>query len=324
MDDLPSAPSLRSMPAALHSGPAPLHTSQASPLSSDTSLPANDAPPSSGRAVSAFADAEPPPSGVSLGRVHAALLEFLASKAEKKGGDYIRRVIIRKLGKDLEPALMDDLIQLAHARALDARTPPLFEWAIPSWVGRVTRCAIADYFRNEEDDDENLDRDAESSDWLDRHAPQTDWGARELLICKWLEKQLGDDPVRRRTFALMLEHNVVGRSLEDLAVENDTTVTALANRMHKLRKELAPRLALMDQEKPRRAIFLLLFLFGAGVLGAILYFLLRGPIPIAPTATPALRPAPTATASVVAPTFDNAFPTQPSPDDSGKPERLKP
>jgi hypothetical protein len=188
----------------------------------------------------------------------------------------------------------------------------------------VTRCAIADYFRNEEDDDEYLDRDAEASDWLDRHAPQTDWGARELLICKWLEKQLGDDPVRRRTFALMMEHNVVGRPLEDLAIENDTTPTALANRMHKLRKELAPRLALMDQEKPRRAVFLLLFLFGAGVLAAILYFLLRGPIPITPTATPVLGPAPTATASVVEPTFDNAFPTQPSPDDSAKPERLKP
>jgi hypothetical protein len=295
-------------------------------LSSDTSVPANDAAPSSGRAVSAVAEEEPPPSGVTLGGVHAALLQFLASTQEKKGRDYIRRVIIRKLGKDLEPALMDDLIQLAHARALDARTPPLFVWGIPSWVGRVTRCAIADYFRNEEDDDEYLDRDAEASNWLDRHAPQTDWGARELLICKWLEKQLGDDPVRRQTFALMMEHNVVGRSLEDLAIENDTTPSALANRMHKLRKELAPRLALMDQEKPRRTVFLLLFLFGAGVLAAILYLLLRGPTPIAPTATPVLRPAPTATASVVEPTFDNALPTQPSasPDDNGKPRRLTP
>jgi len=278
--------------------------------------------------VSAVAEEEPPPSGVSLGRVHAALLEFLASRKDKQGRDYIRRVIIRKLGKDLEPALMDDLVQLAHARALDARTPPVFAWGIPSWVGRVTRCAIADYFRDEEDDDENLDRDAEASDWLDRHAEQTDWAAREMLICKWLEKQLGDDPVRRRTFALMMEHNVVGRSLEDLAVENDTTTTALANRMHKLRKELAPRLALMDQEKPRRAILLLLFLFGLGVLAAVLYALFLWATPVPPTpATPALRPAPTTTASALPPTFDNALPTEPSespPPEPGRKPPLKP
>jgi hypothetical protein len=44
-------------------------------------------------------------------------------------------------------------------------------------------------------------------------------------------------------------------------------------------------------------------------------------------ATPAHRPAPTATASVVVPSFDNAFPTQPSatPDDTqDKPPRDKP
>jgi hypothetical protein len=296
-------------------------------LSSDTSLPANDAAPSSGRAVSAVAEEAPPSSGVSLGRMHAALLQFLASREEKKGRDWIRRVIVNKLGPDLEAALLDDLLQLAEARALEAKSPPVFEWGIPGWVARVTRCAIADYFRNKKDDDENLEPDAVAADQLERHAPETDWGAREHLICKWLRKEIGDDPIKVKTFAMMMEVNVVGRPVAEVAAENHMTASALSNRMHKLRKELAPRMALMDQEKPRRAILLLLFLFGAGVLAAILYLLLRGPTPVAPTATPALRPAPTTTASVVVPTFDNALPTQPSasPDDNGgKPQRPKP
>ena len=131
-----------------------------------------------------------------------------------------------------------------------------------------------------------------------------------------------------KTFRLMVEHEIHGRTLAELAAENRTTEGALSSRFYKLRQELIPRLALMDQEKPRRAIFLLLFLFGCGVIAAVLYLLFHGPTPIAPTATPVLRPAPTTTASVVEPTFDNALPTEPSasPDeDPGrKPPRLKP
>jgi DNA-directed RNA polymerase specialized sigma24 family protein len=295
---------------------------------SDTSLPANDAAPSSGRAVSAVAEEAPPPSGVTESRVIAALRRFLASREKDEGDDFIKGVIIRKLGKDIEPALLDDLVHLAHVEALEAQSPPLTVYGVRGWMFRVTRRAIAHYFKARKDDDENLEPGAEVSDWTDRHAPQTDWGARELLITNWLGKQIGDDPVRVKTFRLMVEHEVHGRTLGELAAENRTTEGALSSRFYKLRQELIPRLALMDQEKPRRAIFVLLFLFACGVIAAVLYLLLLGPTPIAPTATPVLRPAPTTTASVVEPTFDNALPTQPSAspdvDDGKKPPPLKP
>jgi len=295
---------------------------------SDPSLPANDAAPSSGRAVSAVDDEGPPPSGVTESRVITALRRFLASREKDEGNDFIRGVIIRKLGKDIEPALLDDLVQLAHVDALEAKSPPWTVHGVRGWVFRVTRRAIAHYFRARKDDEENLDPDADPVDWSDRHGPQTDWGARELLITNWLATQIGDDPVRVKTFRLMVEHEVHGRTLGELAAENRTTEGALSSRFYKLRQELIPRLALMDQEKPRRAILLLLFLFAVGVLAALLYLLLRGPTPVAPAATPALRPAPTATASVVEPTFDNALPTRPSAspvDDTGrKPPRPNP
>ncbi len=298
-------------------------------LSSGASLPANDAVPSSGRAVSAVAEEAPPPSGVTESPVIAALRRFLASRETDEGDEFIKGVIIRKLGKDIEPALLDDLVHLAHVDALEAQSPPWTVHGVRGWMFRVTRRAIAHYFKARKDDDENLEPGVEVSNWTDRHAPQTDWGARELLICNWLAKQIGDDPVRVKTFRLMVEHEIHGRTLAELAAENRTTEGALSSRFYKLRQELAPRLALMDQEKPRRAILLLLFLFGLGVVAAILYALFLWATPVPPTpATPALRPAPTSTASALPPTFDNALPTEPSespdPDPGRKPPRLKP
>ena len=286
--------------------------------SSDASLPANDAPPSSRRAVLAVGSEPPPPSGVVLDPVHVALRQFLASREQKKGTDWVRRVIIKKLGSDLDPALMDDLVQAALQDALEAQSPPWFIGAIPAWVARVTRRAIAHYFQAKKDDDENLDPDGVAADQSDRHAPQTDWAAREHLINKWMHKQIGDNPAKMATFDLMMQAYVVGRSLRELAIENHTTESALSNRFHKLRNELAPKVALMDKEKPRMVILFSLWFFAlCAVVTAIVlawHFLLAPPpppLPILPVPSASAAPAPTST-------FDQALPTQP---DGG---RLKP
>ena len=301
---------------------------------SDPSVPANDAAPSSGRAVSAVAAApssaravgasaeedEPPPSGVSPRPVIAALRQFLASREERKGDDWIRRVIIRRLGDDLEPALLADLAQLAHTRALEAKSPPWFLGGIPAWVARCTRRAIADYFRARKDDEDNLQPGVEIGDLAgDRHGPATDWGAREYLITKWLGKQIGDNPRKVATFRLMVEARVVGRSLGELARENHTTESALSNRFNKLQKELAPKVALMDEENSRMFILGLL-LFGLGGLGIAMVVLLLRTLAAPPPPLPIL-PAPSASAQP-APTFDNALPTQPV--DTGTPEKPRP
>jgi DNA-directed RNA polymerase specialized sigma24 family protein len=277
--------------------------------------------------VAVAKDSAPPPSGVTVSRVRVALVQFLASRETKKGTDFVKRVVFRKLGEDIEPALLTDLVQATCARALDAESPPTFVWGIPSWVARVTRRTIADYFRGGEDDAENLDRgaavdDDEGASVFDRHAPGTDWGARRMLIDKWLGTQLGDDPVRHDTYDAMVESAVVGHSLEDLAAARGITVSALTNRIHKLRKELAPKAALKDRETPRMLI--LFGLFGAVFLGVVAAVVLLLSLLFPPPPPPLVLPlAPSATAAPApSPSFDNALPTAPAPD--GGAENLKP
>jgi DNA-directed RNA polymerase specialized sigma24 family protein len=322
---LPACTVLRPAPPSAALVPAPPSDPTTPDAPSEPSVPANDAAPSSARAVAAFADEPPPPSGVSLNPVKTALLEFLASRERKKGRDFVTSVIIRRLGKDIDPDLLDDLVRYAMLEALQASSPPWTVGGIPGWVGRVTRRQIAHYFQAREDDDENLDPSAHAHDPSDRHAPQTDWGAREHLIAKWLDKEIGPSPRRRETFQLILEHEVAGKTLAELAAENRTTERAIANRIHKLRKELAPKVARMDEEKPRR--FVLLALLGLGIAAVlfVLYLLLQPLLFASRPRPPAIVPAPAPTLSAAPlPEFDQAFPTTPDAQDGGQRPPLKP
>ena len=67
-----------------------------------------------------------------------------------------------------------------------------------------------------------------------------------------------------------MEHEVDGRTLADLAAVEGTTERALANRFYKLRRDLAPRVAVMDDENKRRAVIFALFFFGAAAIVALL------------------------------------------------------
>ena len=118
----------------------------------------------------------------------------------------------------------------------------------------------------------------------------------------------------------MMEHEVVGRSLAGLAVAHDTTEQALANRMYRLRKRLVPRVALMDEEKPRKVVIFggIFALFG-GLLAVILYVWLHYLAPPPPPPPAPVLPAPSASAAP-GPEFDNALPTLPAP--SAVPEEV--
>jgi hypothetical protein len=280
-------------------------------------------------------DTEPPPdSGPRPRNVREALHRFVGSRKDGQGARFISAIIVTKLyGPHPKPSrvdqdLVDQLTSMAVERALKAKTPPWTVGGIPGWVVRVTRCAIADYFRDpkRKKDRKNLARGVDPVNWADRHQPETDWGAREHLITKWLETQIGGDPVEKDTFRLMFEHNVVGRPLEELARENDTTQQALASRFYKLRMELAPKVSLMDREKPRRAILLLLFFGGLAVVVAILVALWRGIVSVPPPQLPEPRPVPSVSAAPL-PTFDQAPPRNdltPTPPVNDKPTPGKP
>jgi len=260
------------------------------------------------------------------GEVMAALRRFLSSRAKDEGRQFIWGAVVWKLygpkPKKINVELVEDITHLAVVRALEANIPPWTVGGIRGWIRRVTKCTVADYFRDREDDEENLEPDVEVADLGgDRHGAHTDWGAREHLIAKYLEGEIGEDAYKKESFRLMMENAVAGRSLDELADEHHTTSTALSNRFLRLRKELAPRVSIMDREKPRRTILLALFFFGAAALVGLAIVLLS--LFFAPPPPPTILPVPSASAAPApGPTFDNALPTAPA-DDAG-PTDLKP
>lgn len=294
---------------------------------SDADLPQIPAAASSSNAVVAVDAEAPPSSAADGGRVVAELQRFLGSRKPKEGPDYVRHVVIRKLygrGKRkvrIDRELVDMLTQMAVVRALEAKAPPWTTLGVPGWVKRLTRRTIADYFRERKADDENLDRSEDAGAVPEeRHAPSPDWGAREHLIAKYLESIIGDDPYRKRTFQLMMEKEVAGRSLDELAHNVGVTPAVLSSRFYKLRQELIPRVNIMDREKPRRAILLLIFLIGTGAVAFVVWLIVHMLTPQWASPPPAHRVH--APRAVVAPppTLDNAQPTQPPsppPEDDG-------
>ncbi len=300
-------------------------------------LPVPAAPASSSGAVAAVdAEAEAPPSsGVGETGVVVALRRYLGSRAYGEGRDFVRAVVIRKLygrkPKGIDEELVDELTQAALLEAMEAKEPPWFVRAIPNWVARVTRRTIAKVFRGALGDKKNLDRDADAQEWSDRHEPATDWGAREHLIVKYLEEHvIQGDPYKRDTFRVMMESRVGGKTLDEMAAERGTTANALSTRIHRLEKKLVPAVSVMDREKPRMTVIVLLFLSGLVAAVSLLFWLLGIFSPAPPRAVPQPSPVVSAPSAPPAPApppeFDNAQPTGPAPatpPSDGKP-KLKP
>jgi DNA-directed RNA polymerase specialized sigma24 family protein len=265
-------------------------------------------------AVKGAVDAATQSPGSRAERIRAALTRFIESRDRVQGRSFIRGVVVKKLyGKNphkIDPDLVDELTQLAAIRALEAKTPPLTERGIPGWVSRVSRRAIAEFFRGRQDDKAYLNRDVDAAEeGGDRHEPAPDWGAREHLIAKFLEDRIGDDARRKDTFRLMMEHEVAGHDLADLAAANRTTPSALKSRFYKLRKELVPAVSIMDKEKPRRAILLALLFGGLLAVVAMVVALWSWLQPAPPPVPPPPAPVPSASASAAPePTLDIARP----------------
>jgi DNA-directed RNA polymerase specialized sigma24 family protein len=282
-------------------------------------------PPSSSGAVAAIEDEAPPSMDAGESGVIVALRRFLASRQKDEGRQFVWGVVVLKLygprPKKINVELVEDITHLAIVRALEAKTPPWTVGGIRGWVRRVTKCVIADYFSEREDDEEYLEPGVEVADLAgDRHGPHTDWGAREHLVAKYIESQIGEDAYKVESFRMMMENGVAGRSLDELAAEHRTTPTALSNRFLRLRAQLAPRVSIMDREKPRRAILLALFFLGAAALVALAIVLWSHLFPLPPST---ILPVPSASAAPApAPSFDNALPT--APDDDAGPTDLKP
>jgi DNA-directed RNA polymerase specialized sigma24 family protein len=241
--------------------------------------------------------------------------------------------------------MLEDIVQASLAEAVECRWPPWLASKVPAWLARLTRRQIGVYFRKEkgrveprkpgepkkpeptarpraasarnaeaarlEAHDDGADAGPrvdpkESTEWIgDHHSPPTDERARARLLHDWLAKQIGDSPGKVRTLGLMKEHEVDGFTLAELAEREKTTERALANRFHRLRAELAPKVRRMDDEKTRRSvIFGLLFLLFAGVVALVVLLVhaIAPPPPLPPVHE--VTPPASASAPVTSPAPD--------------------
>ncbi len=297
-------------------------------------------------------DGAPPPSGTKK-RTHAAILAFIASRKQHEGRDFVIRTVKASLGADIPLAMLEDIVQASLTEAVECRWPPWLESKVPAWLARLTRRQITAYFRKEKgrpDDtskrpqptarpreaasrnleaaklDARVDgadgghfervEPAARTEWIaDKNSPPTDERARARLIHDWLARQIGDSPAKVHTLGLLKEHEVDGFTLPELAKREKTTERALANRFHKLRKELEPKVRLMDDERTRRSVFWLLLLLGATAVIALVVWFFLVVLPSArpdPSFSPPL-PVPSASAVAPPPVFNQALPPPSAP-----------
>ncbi len=163
----------------------------------------------------------------------------------------------------------------------------------------------------------------ERTEWIaDKNSPPTDERARARLIHDWLAKQIGDSPAKVHTLGLLKQHEVDGFTLAELAEREKITERALANRFHKLRKELVPQVRLMDDERTRRSVLWLLLLLGATAVIALVMWFLLGVLPPArpdPSSSPPL-PVPSLSPVAPPPVFNQALPPPSAPSAPPAPE----
>ena len=167
--------------------------------------------------------------------------------------------------------------------------------------------AAADWRRH--DRTRKIDRSVDVQQLAGSRFPPPDWPARERMLEKWRRWAMGNDPVKLETYRCMDRHENEGESIEDLARELGITPNALSLRISRLRKELIPKVRMMDREKPRMFILFLLWFAGAAIVVALLLlvFLRVRPTPL-PVPLPAPRPTPSASAGPAPSTFDQALP----------------
>ena len=270
-------------------------------------------------------DTEPDPdSGPRARTVREALRRFVGSSKEKHGQRFVRSVVITKLygpnpkEEGIDEDLVGEIASRSVQRVLEAKTPPWTVRGIRGWVVRLTGCTVADYFEATKSDRKYLDRSADPVSWADRHQPATDWGAREHLIVKWLEGQIGDDPAKEGDLPA---HDGAQRRGQVARGDRERERHDRAGARQPVPQ--AAKRARADgvhhgREKPRRGILALLVLGGLAIVVASLVALWRATPPVVPT-LPLPKPVPSMSTEPV-PTFDQAPPRRepaPPPEDKG-------
>jgi len=195
-------------------------------------------------------------------------------------------------------------------RSLDARMP---------WAKTIARRAVANYFRREavhrkwlhpEADVEQL---APGPDDGSPGAPVEE-GAEQWLLSDWLEARVCRSVRDAETLEMIRYKADAGKSWEDVAAEWETTVSAVHNRVHKLKKKY---LVMYERHRDERNRMWMLVALGVALAIGIAVAVRLWPRAKTEGIVPEVYPSATAAPSASAAPFNQALPHQ---EEEGKPK----
>jgi DNA-directed RNA polymerase specialized sigma24 family protein len=303
MDNREGDPPESDSDASLGDATASPHVADARPGLAGARPPVAEAPPR-------VADARPLVAEVPLAPVRLpttpandlvrSALEAYVSSREKLA--QMRRQVARKVpGDDV-----DDVLNDAVKRALDAKSPPDTVNGIPGWMRTLVRREIARYYRKKKARDEHEALTERIDEVVD---PRTEegWNVDGVLIRPWLEKQVEGDERDEELFDILMEKARSGMTYEALAVKHGMTLPALTSRIFVFKRKYGPRF-----DRYKRNTFLLLLLGGVAAIAlALVLWWLLGARAFQHAQTPPvspLRPTPSAPAREGDPSKDVGHP----------------
>lgn len=298
---------------------APLSKSDAPVPHTTPSLPLEDAPESERKLVAKAVAAGTSENVVPLPIKRAAFDKYIVKASTKR---LMKLVIRAHVSGKARKGLREELYYRALFEAIEAvnkdKGPKSWE-TIDGWTTTVTAHAISHYFRKEAVDMKWLNRDAEVEE-QPADPPEDLHGDDGWLIKPWLEEAVQDDPADRELFDLLCYTAREEKTFKQVAAERGMTQTALSNRIYRFKLKYIPR---WHRHKERNRTIILFVLWGlalAGVVAALVYFLLLPWLEARKPATPPIGPAPVPVL-VPAPEPEPSHFNQAAPTDGGS---LKP
>jgi DNA-directed RNA polymerase specialized sigma24 family protein len=252
--------------------------------------------------------------------------EVAAFLGQKDANRQLRRVAVVFCAPKTPWNVVDDVWQDANVAALTSKWRPRSPEARMPWAKTIVRRAAANYFRREAVHRKWLHPDADVAELASpaddgSPGPPLDAGVDGWLLGDWLEERVCRSVRDAETLEMIRYKAEAEKSWEEVAAEWETTVSAVHNRVHKLKKKYLARYEKHRAERNRMLIGVSIAA-AVAVAVAIAVAVYGGrhakPEAIGPDVFPSAKPVPSASAS--APVFNQALPHP----EERKPERLKP
>jgi len=254
---------------------------------------------------------------------------FLGRKATIR---FMQKIVRERIKGKAPSHRVEDIAQDACGRILASKWRPSSEASLPSWVARLTKIEVYEFFRGGAKDRKNLDAegDVETVRGEDASDVEERVEGGKWHILPWLERQVAGNATEGETLAMFREH-AHGKTYSEIAEATGISENAVTKRIQALKNKYVPlwekhRWDLENERVRRDRLFFLLKLGGflvAFVAAVLLVWWLLQPRREDIRREPEATPSASASAAPV-PSLDIAAPTDGGPTAPKPPAPLKP